>query len=423
MGWWGEMMRGRWWQWGLWAMTVGVVAFYLRQIWETRLGIFVARKRFDAAETLPTPLPHVTIIVPARNERRNIRRCVASLLGQDYPHFDVIVVDDGSTDGTSTILAQMRHDPQGDRLTVIPAGPLPAGWAGKPHALAVGAAAVAKTTGQNGHAEHWLLFTDADTVHRPGALRWAVMHGKAMGGDLISLLSRQQFVEPWGHIIMPIVMMGITAQYPPAQVANPERHVAIANGQYLLISQAMYNQIGGYASPALRSTVLDDRDLAYAVKAQGGCVALLDGRDQVSVCMYRSLDEAWRGWGKNAYAGSRGGPLVFAGMALGLPIGTIVPFLVLLVGLLLRRRSWIVAGGLQVAAILGYRWLLDTNLDQSPAWGLTHPVGGAVIAALLGQVACRQLTGKGVEWSGRSYQVAQRIPTADGLNATEKPAS
>ncbi len=422
MGCWGEMMmRGRWWQWGLWAMTVGVVAFYLRQIWETRLGIFVARQRFDAAEALPTPLPHVTIVVPARNERRNIRRCVASLLGQDYPHFDVIVVDDGSTDGTSTILAQMRRDPNGDRLAVIPAGPLPKGWAGKPHALAVGAAAAAETIGQNGHAEHWLLFTDADTVHRPGALRWAITHGRAMGGDLISLLSRQQFVDPWGHIIMPIVMMGITAQYPPAQVANPDRHVAIANGQYLLISRAMYDQIGGYASPTLRSTVLDDRDLAYAVKVQGGCVALLDGREQVSVCMYRSLNEAWRGWGKNAYAGSRGGPLVFAGMALGLPIGTVVPFLVFLVGLLLRRRSWIVAGGLQVAAILGYRWLLDTNLDQSPAWGLTHPVGGAVIAGLLGQVAWRQLTGQGVEWSGRSYQVAQRVPTADRLNAAETP--
>ncbi|OYV35770.1 MAG: hypothetical protein B7Z80_17370 [Rhodospirillales bacterium 20-64-7] len=104
-------------------------------------------------------------------------------------------------------------------------------------------------------------------------------------------------------------------------------------------------------------------------------------------------------------------------------IGVPSPLLWGIVGLLLRRRSWIVAGGLQVAAILGYRWLLDTNLDQSPAWSLTHPVGGAVIAGLLGQVAWRQLTGQGVEWSGRSYQVAQRVPTVDRLNAAETPAS
>lgn len=404
----------RMWRWGLWAMTVGVVAFYLRLLWETRLGLFVAhRTQAGHQRTGRERAPHVTIIVPARNEQRNIRRCIATLLAQDYPAFDVLVVDDGSTDSTGAILEELRRGPGGERLTVVPAGELPPDWAGKAHALAVGAAAAGAHDRLNGARDHWLLFTDADTVHRPDALAWALREGRQVGGDLISVLTRQQFVEPWGHAFMPIVMMGITAQYPPAQAANPRRKVAIANGQYLLLSRAMYDRIGGYESAALRSTVLDDRDLAYAVKTHGGQIALLDGREHISVCMYRSLEEAWRGWSKNAYAGSRGGPAVFAVMTLGLPLITIMPFLLFLLGLLLRNRRLILAGGAQVAAILGYRWALDRSLEHSPAWALTHPVGGAILSALLGQVAWRQIKGQGVEWSGRSYQVRQYVSQAE----------
>ena len=406
-------MRGRVWRWGIWAMTLGVVAFYLRQLWETRLGLFVAHQ----ARTKPLGLerwPHVTIIVPARNERRNIRQCVMSLLAQDYPNFNVIVVDDGSVDGTGAILAEMQRGPGGQKLSVVQGDALPSGWAGKPHALAQGAAAAQRLRATvNGASEEWLLFTDADTVHRPLALRTALRDGRAQGGDLISCLTSQQFVEPWGHMIMPIILMGISAQYPPAQVANPARTVAIANGQYLLIRRTMYDRLGGYGAPELRATVLDDRDLAYAVKTHDGRVVLLDGRDQVSVCMYRSLGEAWRGWGKNAYAGSRGGPAIFALMTLGLPLITIAPFVLFVLGVLLRRRNLILAGGAQVAAILGYRRLVDSSLNHSPLWAFTHPIGGAVVTALIGQVAWRQVQGQGVEWSGRSYRVQQAHPAKE----------
>jgi cellulose synthase/poly-beta-1,6-N-acetylglucosamine synthase-like glycosyltransferase len=148
----------------LWLSTAGIVGFYLRLVWESWLGARLARRAGGPALALASPQPRVSVIVPARNEARNIRRCVASLLGQAYPDFEVIVVDDGSTDATPQILSELRHGAGGDRLRIIPAGELPAGWAGKPHAMAVGAAAA---TGA------WLLFTDADTLHRPGALAWA----------------------------------------------------------------------------------------------------------------------------------------------------------------------------------------------------------------------------------------------------------
>jgi chlorobactene glucosyltransferase len=391
----------------LWATTIGVVGFYLRLIWEVWLGQHKQRTHHLSAMT--GPQPHVTIIVPARNEQRNIRRCVTSLLGQQYPDFDVVVVDDDSTDATPTILTELRQGPGGERLQIIQAGALPPGWAGKPHAMAVGAEVA---TGS------WLLFTDADTMHHPEALAWAVREATQRNADLLSALPQLELADCANHIIMPMAVMGITAQYPPAQVANPKRATVIANGQFLFIRRAVYDAIGGYAAPALRQSVIDDRDMALAVKQRGGQVVLLDGREYVSVWMYRSFGEAWRGWSKNAYAGSRGGPLLFALMALALPIGTILPFVLALVGIVSRRKRLALLGSLQVAAIMAYRWQTDTLLRHARWWGWTHPVGGAIFTGLLWQVARRQITGRGVEWSGRTYQVQQR-----GVGAPPKRSS
>jgi chlorobactene glucosyltransferase len=388
----------------LWLSTAGIVGFYLRLVWESWLGARLARRAGGPALALASPQPRVSVIVPARNEARNIRRCVASLLGQAYPDFEVIVVDDGSTDATPQILSELRHGAGGDRLRIIPAGELPAGWAGKPHAMAVGAAAA---TGA------WLLFTDADTLHRPGALAWAAREAQRRGADLFSGVAQLEFPDVASHIILPVVVMGITTQYPPAQVANPKRTTAIANGQFLCLRRAMYDAVGGYAAPALRGSVVDDRDMAAAVKSHGGRVVLVDASDYVSVCMYRSFGEQWRGWSKNAYAGSRGGPLAFLLMVLGLPIGTIVPFVLALAGLLTRRPWLALAGGVQTGAILAYRAMLDRQMRHSRWWGLTHPLAGAVMTALMARVATRQMQGRGVEWSGRTYHIAQSMPGAE----------
>lgn len=385
----------------LWLSTLGTVGFYLRMIWVTMRGLFISTRNDTHHIPLTSDTPPVTIIVPARNEERNIRRCVASLLGQTYSNYDVIVVDDGSTDATGRILSELQHGPGGEKLSVIHVDHLPSGWAGKPHALATGIAAA---------RGEWVLFTDADTMHRPGALAFAIQEAQRHRADLVSLLTQQEFADVSGHIIMPVVMMGISAQYPPTQVANPENEAAIANGQFLLIRRAAYDAVGGYDSPAMRQSVVDDRDLAAAVKRSGGRVVLLDGRDHVSVLMYRSLPEAWRGWSKNAYAGSRGGPVLFALFALSLPFGTIVPFILALVGIFSRRRAIALAGIAQTASILAYRWLVDGQLHHSRLWGWTHPAGGAIMTGLLWRVAWRQLTGRGVEWSGRTYQVEQGVP-------------
>src|SRR5579884_1580270 len=183
----------------LWSHVIGVVGFYLVNWWRTTPGkddvvkvLPPAQSRYSHTEAEPSEIPPTTspfssapapqkaavaaapgresllaseerppvsIIVPARNEERNIHRCVSSLLAQDYENFEVIVVDDGSTDNTGKILDDLAAThPNGQRLWVLRVRDLPAGWAGKPHALHRG---VQEANGS------WLLFTDADTWHEP----------------------------------------------------------------------------------------------------------------------------------------------------------------------------------------------------------------------------------------------------------------
>src|SRR5579863_1697191 len=226
----------------LWSHAAGVILFYLI-LWRrgsprerrapTRPDAPVARDGQNATS------PFVSIIVPARDEERTIRRCVTSLLDQDYDNSEVIVVDDGSTDKTASVLADLalRH-PRGQRLRVERVDALPAGWAGKPHALHIGTQAA---------RGDWLLFTDADTWHAPGALRFAMRQADNEGADLLSLGSTQELPGFWNKVMMPLAYMGISMLYPIKAVNDPRSPIALANGQYILIRRSAYDIVGGYA--------------------------------------------------------------------------------------------------------------------------------------------------------------------------------
>jgi chlorobactene glucosyltransferase len=383
----------------LWGGTAAVVGFYAGLAWRTapRGTPVGAPDAVGGSEDAPVEWPLVSVVVPARDEERIIQVCVESLLAQDYPQYEVIVVDDGSRDATPRLLAQIqRQHPLGKRLRVVRLDELPPGWAGKPHALHAGAS---QARGE------WLLFTDADTVHAPSALRAAVQHARNVPVDLLSLGTQQDLPDFWGRVIMPIAYMGISMMYPADKVNDPASDVAIANGQFILIRRSVYEALGGYDTPQMRATVLDDRDLAQEVKRAGYRMELADGRTLVRTRMYRGLREHWRGWGKNAYLGTRGGPAVFALMSLGLPAIGIVPFALPLAGALGRRGGWVGAGLAQVGAVVAYRTWLNRGLGVPWRYVWTHPLGAAVFTAILARAGWRKLTGQGVEWSGRTYYV------------------
>src|SRR6266567_3168031 len=399
----------------LWSHVIGVVGFYL-VLWLRSSPAKEDRVKKSASKPenpeQSANYPLVSIIVPARNEERNIRRCVESLLEQTYPNYEVIVVDDGSTDGTPNILENIiQTHPQSNRLWVQRLrDELPEGWAGKPHAIHAGV--------QESHGA-WLLFTDADTWHAPNALQNAMTSALDTGSDLYSLGSGQVLPGFWEKVMMPMAYLGITMMYPIKKVNDPLSSIALANGQFILIRRAVYDILGGYARPELRNTLLDDRDLARTVKQQGFRLRLENGRDLVHVYMYHGLREAWRGWRKNAFLGSRGGLAFVLLQLVGLPAVSIVPFLLPFIGWLRgrsRRTRGVSSGELNAAAVLelgpllAYRLWVNKELRVPWYYAFTHPLAGALFEGILAQSAWRVLTHKGVDWRGRQYYNRSRAP-------------
>jgi len=227
-------------------------------------------------------LPEVSVLIPARNEEANLGTCLRSLIAQKGVDFEILVVDDESTDRTREIALSFP----GVRL--IQAQALRPGETGKCNALATGS--------QQARGE-WLLFTDADTVHLPGSLAGSLAEAKAHAADLLSY-SPEQVVEGfWEKVVMPVVFAELTAVYRTEEVNDPLSPAAAANGQYLLIRREVYDQVGGHA--ALCSTLLEDVELARRVKASGHKLRFRFGGDAVRTRMYRNYQQMQEGWTKN----------------------------------------------------------------------------------------------------------------------------
>ena len=226
--------------------------------------------------------PLVSVIVPARNEEASLGACLRSLVEQEGVSFEIIVVDDGSTDRTREIAQSFA----GTR--VVTPGPLPAGWSGKVNAVACGAALARGL---------WLLFTDADTVHFPGSLARSLAEAQRHGADLLSYSPGQELQGLAQKAVMPVIFAELACTYRPAEVNDFSSPAAAANGQYILISREAYQAVGGFESVA--TTLLEDVAIARAVKASGRRIFFRFGGDAVRTRMYRNFAQLREGWTKN----------------------------------------------------------------------------------------------------------------------------
>jgi glycosyltransferase involved in cell wall biosynthesis len=239
-----------------------------------------------ATETI-TGQPTVSVIIPARNEEACLGTCLESLVTQSGTAFEIIVVDDHSTDRTREIAASFAAV-NADKVRVIEAGPLPEGWTGKNNAVSTGARTARGA---------WLLFTDADTVHLPGSLARALAEALGNGADMLSYSPEQIAVSFWEMATLPVIFAELARQYPPKKVSDPASPVAAANGQYILIRREVYDAVGGHA--AIASEILEDVALARAVKASGRKIRFRYGADVVRTRMYRNFRQLCEGWTKN----------------------------------------------------------------------------------------------------------------------------
>jgi len=226
--------------------------------------------------------PTVSIIIPARNEEISLGACLESLIAQADLSSEIIVVDDGSSDGTRNIAESFAG------VQIISAGALRPGWTGKSNAVFSGAELA---------RGEWLLFTDADTVHSPGSLARALAEARRNDAGLLSYSPQQDVHGFWEKAVMPVIFAELAAAYRPADVSDPASAQAAANGQYILISREAYEAVGGHA--AVAASLLEDVALARVVKASGRRIFFRLGGDAVRTRMYRSFTQLREGWTKN----------------------------------------------------------------------------------------------------------------------------
>jgi chlorobactene glucosyltransferase len=363
-------------------------------------------------QTPPEPAPRVRVIVPARNEEAGIEDCIGSLLAQDYPHdrLRLTVIDDGSTDSTAAILqALARRD---DRLRLLAGDPLPAGWAGKPHACWQAAQDAAVLREKN--ADEWYCFIDADTVSQPSLISSAVARAQSRGLDMLSLEPFQILGTPGERLILPAGFFVLAFTQDLGRVNDPDSPDAKANGQFILIRRDVYDAIGGHS--AVRAEFSEDGALAKIVKGRGYRLGLIGAEALIRTRMFRNFSGVWNGLGRSAVDTVGGlvltiffslGGWMLAALAIAAPIcATIV---------LRRDVSDTLAIAGCIAAWAGTLAMLGVHIGAAKHfriplyYGPLFPIG-YFLAGMVGlNSAARHLRGQ-VVWKGRIYspEVASR---------------
>lgn len=350
-----------------------------------------SRGRIDACEAVGE-FPLLSIIVPARNEERQIEICLRSLIAQRYPNFEVIVVNDQSEDATGAMVGRLQREDA--RLRLIDGLPLPDGWVGKPWALAQGAKAA---------RGEWLLFTDADTVHDPDAAGSALVHALRHKLDALSLLTDQVMIGSAERILLPSILWTIAfAVGATDDINDPAKPNAIFNGQFVLMSRKCYEAIGGYS--ALKAEIAEDLELARLLKRDGRFrTALLGANGLVRTRMYRSFAEIWRGFVKNFALGARGQlHLAALGLLFLAFISPLTPTMLVIAAFTGHASlAWALGVGMLLAIFGAEYGMRASRFPRGSGW--TLPVGIVVLLAIFATSLIRFSSGTGVEWRGRHY--------------------
>lgn len=349
---------------------------------------------------LPVPAPLISILIPARNEEANIGACLESLRRQDYPNFEILVLDDSSTDGTADILARIAAEDS--RVRLLQGKPLPQGWAGKPFAC--------HQLAQEARGS-WLLFTDADTVHAPSMLRAVLGAALVSRAALISGFPYQRNTSIWQKTAMPILFYFMLLCLLPFWWLQRSRGTmpSVAIGQFLFFSTNEYRSIGGHE--AVKSRILEDVWLGREVSRHHYKQLTLDLSALVSCQMYKEFGTMWQGITRWFYMVASLSIVSLVVMIFVVLMLFLAPFLWLVYGLLLAQPAfgWDVLVTLQVAIVFLARFLAGRRFSQPKTSVILHPVGMAFLILVSFYASYQYLTGAGVKWKGRVYDPGSQI--------------
>jgi chlorobactene glucosyltransferase len=343
-------------------------------------NVIIFPRLFSGGLSLQEELPLVSILIPARNEAAVIEQTIRQILQQTYPHFELLVLDDQSQDGTGDLARQAgANDP---RLRVLSGLPMTTGWTGKNHACHV--------LSQHAQGEI-LIFTDADTLWQPDALTALMARMQCHNADLLSVWPTQ-ITETWAErLVVPLIMLAIVGYLPLVMVHySPFALFAAANGQCMAWRRAAYERVGGHA--AVASSVLEDVLLARRAKQQGMRLWLCDGAGLIACRMYNDWSGVRDGFAKNILAGY--------GSAGALIIATIFHWVIFLGPWLLLLTPYTAWGLLLMSMSVLLRALTAASSGQRIRDALLLPLSVLLMTVIAFQALRWHMTG-GPRWKGR----------------------
>lgn len=367
-------------------ISVFLTGVFFIVLWN--LWVFRMRRYTGIPES---EFPFVSVLIPARNEEKNIRQCTESILKQDYPRFEVIVLDDNSEDSTMKILSELSL--KYDNLKVTKGMELPEGWSGKNFACHQ----LFKQSGGD-----YLLFTDADTVHRNDSLKKAVTRSISRNADLYSLIPdltlktfSEKFIMPGLHF----TAFTLLPYYLAENYSNPA--FAMGSGPFMLFKRESYEKIGGHE--AVKKELVEDVKLAKNIKKHRLKVVVNKGLDVLSCRMYDSFGDIWNGFSKNIFPGMNYSTVMLFSVFGFYLLVFFVPFAALFAGIVSGNNHLVLNSAYQVFLLLLMRLLINLSFRLNFISILLHPVSIFIISLIAFNSWKWNVLGKGSRWKGRTY--------------------
>jgi chlorobactene glucosyltransferase len=339
----------------------------------------------------------VSVIIPARNEAATIATVIRSILETSYSPFELLIVDDRSSDGTAGVVESLPPDP---RLRLIRGAELPEGWYGKPWAC---------FQGYRDARGELLLFTDADTRHHAALLGQAVGALEQQNAALVTVSPTQRCVTFWERLVMPQIWFLLSLRYHPRTVNRARRASdVIANGQFILTSRKAYEAAGTHA--AVRQEVAEDLALAQTYLNKGLKLHFAFAERLMETRMYHGLAHLIEGWSKNIYLGGRRSfpnePLRRALVPVMLMVAMLfwlTPPAVLISAVVTPSVTQFLPAALAATGLSALFWILICRAMEIPAlYGVGYPMGALMSLYIIMRSTWRG--GRRVEWRGRVYK-------------------